>query len=61
MNSLWVTQKYVEHFRLDPNIKLSGVRELVKADKEVDISNSQAYRARKKSQLKIEWLICQTI
>lgn len=41
VNSLWVAKKYLEWFRLDLNMKLNDVQELVKADYQVNISNSQ--------------------
>ena len=52
VNSSWVSKEYLERFRLDPNMKLSDIIELVKAGYRVSISNSQAYKARRKANIK---------
>ncbi|XP_077251785.1 uncharacterized protein LOC143891010 [Tasmannia lanceolata] len=54
VTSSWLSSKYLEKIRDDPNWNIHAIRKSVKRDFKVDVSNSKIYRAKRKSMVCIE-------
>ncbi|XP_077233381.1 uncharacterized protein LOC143875660 [Tasmannia lanceolata] len=54
VTSSWLSSKYLEKIRDDPNWNIHAIRKSVKRDFKVDVSNSKIYRAKRKAMVCIE-------
>lgn len=53
-NSAWIARTYMDRLTDDPNWKVSAIRKAAKRDHMVEVSTSQAYRAKKRALERIE-------
>uniref|UniRef100_A0A2N9FZE3 SWIM-type domain-containing protein n=1 Tax=Fagus sylvatica TaxID=28930 RepID=A0A2N9FZE3_FAGSY len=54
VSSRWVAKKYVDHFRINPDMELDELIGKVMKDHEVELSRSKAYRAKQYAKVLIE-------
>ena len=54
VSSRWVAKKYIDHFRIDPDMELDELIGKVMKDHEVELSRSKAYRAKQYAKVLIE-------
>uniref|UniRef100_A0A2N9H486 PB1-like domain-containing protein n=1 Tax=Fagus sylvatica TaxID=28930 RepID=A0A2N9H486_FAGSY len=54
VSSRWVAKKYIDHFRINPDMELDELIGKVMKDHEVELSRSKAYRAKQYAKVLIE-------
>lgn len=53
LNSTWLSYKYLENFRSDPDWKVSALQDQCMRELGTDVSKTMAYRAKRKAGEKV--------